>query len=140
MFCYLFVIFVGILEMICCYELFIEGKEVVVLGCSNIVGMFMSILFFCKGYFGNVMVIFCYFCIKDLVEYICCVDILVVAIGILEFVKLDMVKEGVVIIDVGINCVEVLEFEKGYWFCGDVDYEVVVEKAFWIIFVLGGVG
>lgn len=103
LFCYLFVIFCGIVEMLDCYEIFIFGKEVVVVGCLNIVGMFISILFLCKGKVGNVIVMFCYSCMVDLVEYICCVDIIIVFVGCFNIIIVDMVKDGVVIIDVGIN-------------------------------------
>ena len=130
----------GILEMIKRYEIVTEGKEVVVLGRSNIVGSPISILLGRKAYPGNSTVTLCHSRTKDLKEHTLRADILVAAIGIPEFVKADMVKEGVVIIDVGINRVEAPETEKGYRLCGDVDFEGVKPKASKITPVPGGVG
>jgi methylenetetrahydrofolate dehydrogenase (NADP+)/methenyltetrahydrofolate cyclohydrolase len=130
----------GILEMIKRYEIVTEGKEVVVLGRSNIVGSPISILLGRKAYPGNSTVTLCHSRTKKLKEHTLRADILVAAIGIPEFVKADMVKEGVVIFDVGINRVEAPEREKGYRLCGDVDFEGVKPKASKITPVPGGVG
>lgn len=138
--CYLPATPAGILEMIRRYELPTEGKEVVVLGRSNIVGTPMSLLLSRKGYPGNATVTLCHSRTKNLSAHTQRADILVAAIGIPEFVKPEMVKEGAVIIDVGINRVEAPETEKGYRLCGDVDYDAVAEKASWITPVPGGVG
>lgn len=138
--CYLPATPAGILEMIRRYELPTEGKEVVVLGRSNIVGTPISILLSRKGYPGNATVTLCHSRTKDLAAHTRRADILVAAIGIPEFVKPEMVKDGAVVIDVGINRVDAPERKKGYRLCGDVDYEAVAEKASWITPVPGGVG
>ncbi len=130
----------GIMEMLKRYEVPTEGKEVVVLGRSNIVGMPMSILLAQKNYPGNASVTICHSRTKDLEAHTRRADIIVAAIGIPEFLKADMVKEGVVIIDVGINRVEDETRKKGYRLCGDVDFEAVAPKASLITPVPGGVG
>lgn len=138
--CYLPATPAGILQMIRRYELPTEGREVVVLGRSNIVGTPMSILLSRKGYPGNATVTLCHSRTKDLAAHTRRADILIAAIGIPEFVKPEMVKKGAVVIDVGINRVEAPEREKGYRLCGDVDYDAVAEQASWITPVPGGVG
>lgn len=130
----------GIMEMLKRYEVPTEGKEVVVLGRSNIVGMPMSILLAQKNYPGNASVTICHSRTKDLEAHTQRADIIVAAIGIPEFLKPDMVKEGVVIIDVGINRVEDASRKRGYRLCGDVDFEGVSPKASLITPVPGGVG
>ena len=138
--CYLPATPAGILEMMRRYEIETEGKEVVVLGRSNIVGTPMSILLSRKAYFGNATVTLCHSRTKDLGAHLRRADIVVAAIGIPEFVKADMVKEGVVVIDVGINRVDAPEREKGYRLCGDVDFEGLKGKASMMTPVPGGVG
>lgn len=130
----------GIMEMLKRYEVPTEGKEVVVLGRSNIVGMPMSILLAQKNYPGNASVTICHSRTKDLRQHTLRADIIVAAIGIPEFLKADMVKEGVVIIDVGINRVDDQTRKKGYRLCGDVDFEQVAPKSSLITPVPGGVG
>lgn len=130
----------GIMEMLKRYEVPTEGKEVVVLGRSNIVGMPMSILLAQKNYPGNASVTICHSRTKDLESHTRRADIIVAAIGIPEFLKADMVKEGVVIIDVGINRVDDETRKRGYRLCGDVDFEGVSPKASLITPVPGGVG
>ena len=138
--CYLPATPAGILEMIRRYEIETEGKEVVVLGRSNIVGTPMSILLSRKAYPGNATVTLCHSRTKDLKAHIQRADILVAAIGIPEFVTAEMVKEGAIVIDVGINRVDAPEREKGYRLCGDVDFEALKTKASMMTPVPGGVG
>ena len=130
----------GILEMMKRYNVDTSGKEVVVLGRSNIVGSPISILLSRKANPGNGTVTLCHSRTKDLAAHTRRADILIAAIGIPEFVKADMVKDGVVIIDVGINRVEAPETEKGYRLCGDVHFEEVAPKSSLITPVPGGVG
>lgn len=130
----------GIVEMIRRYNLPTEGKEVVVLGRSNIVGTPISILLSRKGYPGNATVTICHSRTADLAAHTLRADILVAAIGIPEMITGDMVKEGAVVIDVGINRIDAPEREKGYRLAGDVDFESVSAKASFITPVPGGVG
>ncbi len=138
--CYLPATPAGVMEMLRRYEIETSGKEVVVLGRSNIVGTPMSILLSRKGSPGNATVTLCHSRTQDLAAHTRRADILVAAIGIPEFVKADMVKDGAVVIDVGINRVDAPGTEKGYRLCGDVDFESVGPKASWITPVPGGVG
>lgn len=130
----------GILEMIRRYEIPTEGKEVVVVGRSNIVGTPMGILLSRKAYPGNATVTVCHSRTRDLGDHTRRADIIVAAIGRPNFITADMVKEGAVIIDVGINRVEDPAAKKGYRLCGDVAFEEVSEKAGYITPVPGGVG
>lgn len=130
----------GILEMIRRYELDTSGKEVVVVGRSNIVGTPMSILLSRKANPGNATVTLCHSRTQDLAGHCRRADIIVAAIGRPNFIRADMVKPGAVIIDVGINRVEDPEAKKGYRLVGDVDYDAVGSKASYITPVPGGVG
>ena len=138
--CYLPATPMGILEILKRYEIPTSGKEVVVLGRSNIVGTPISILLSRKGYPGDATVTVCHSRTADLAAHTRKADILIAAIGAPEFVKGDMVKEGAVIIDVGINRVEDATSKSGYKLVGDVDYAAVAPKAAWITPVPGGVG
>lgn len=138
--CYLPATPMGILEILKRYEIPTSGKEVVVLGRSNIVGTPISILLSRKGFPGDATVTVCHSRTADLAAHTRKADILIAAIGAPEFVKGDMVKEGAVIIDVGINRVEDPTSKSGYKLVGDVDYAAVAPKAAWITPVPGGVG
>ena len=138
--CYLPATPMGILEILKRYDIPTSGKEVVVLGRSNIVGTPISILLSRKGYPGDATVTICHSRTADLAAHTRKADILIAAIGAPEFVKGDMVKEGAVIIDVGINRVEDPTSKSGYKLVGDVDYAAVAPKAAWITPVPGGVG
>lgn len=138
--CYLPATPAGILEIIKRYQLPTEGKEVVVIGRSNIVGTPISVLLSRKDYPGNATVTICHSRTPDIGTHTRRADILVAAIGKAEFITADMVKEGVVVIDVGINRVEAPNSKSGYRLCGDVDFESVRQKASWITPVPGGVG
>ncbi|MEM9837184.1 MAG: bifunctional methylenetetrahydrofolate dehydrogenase/methenyltetrahydrofolate cyclohydrolase FolD [Bacteroidota bacterium] len=130
----------GIMEILSRYNIETSGKEVVVLGRSNIVGTPMSILLSRKGYPGNATVTVCHSRTQNLKEHTLRADILVAAIGIPEMVTADMVKEGAVIIDVGINRVEDASRKRGYRLCGDVDFTALKDKVSAMTPVPGGVG
>ncbi len=110
------------------------------LGRSNIVGTPMSILMSRKAYPGNATVTLCHSKTKNLEEISRSADILISAIGQPEFVNADMVKEGAVVIDVGIHRVPSAETQSGYRLIGDVKFDEVSKKASLITPVPGGVG
>lgn len=130
----------GILQMLDRYNIEVEGKECVVLGRSNIVGTPISILLSRKAHPGNATVQLCHSRTKDLPMHTRRADILIAALGIPEFVKEDMVKEGAVVIDVGINRVDDATAKRGYRLVGDVDFAGVAPKCSYITPVPGGVG
>ncbi len=130
----------GILTMLDRYGIETSGKEVVVLGRSNIVGTPMTILLSRKGNPGNATVTMCHSRTKDLNFHTRRADILVAAIGIPEMVTADMVKDGAVIVDVGINRVEDDTRKRGYRLCGDVDFKSLEGKVSAMTPVPGGVG
>lgn len=130
----------GIMELLKRYGIETAGKHCVVLGRSNIVGTPMSILLSRNSNPGNCTVTLCHSRTKDLASYTRSADILVVALGRAEFVTADMVKEGVVVIDVGITRLDAPESPKGYRIVGDVAFDEVAAKASYITPVPGGVG
>ncbi len=130
----------GILELLERYKVETSGKHVVVMGRSHIVGRPMSILMSQKRKAGNATVTVVHSRTGNLAEFTREADIIVAAIGISEFLKGDMVKEGVVIIDVGITRVPDDTKKRGYRLAGDVDFESVSKKASYITPVPGGVG
>ncbi|MQF48558.1 bifunctional methylenetetrahydrofolate dehydrogenase/methenyltetrahydrofolate cyclohydrolase FolD [SAR202 cluster bacterium AC-647-N09_OGT_505m] len=117
-----------------------DGKKVVVCGRSEIVGKPIAILMMQKREGANATVTVCHTGTKDLAEVTRSADILVAAMGRARAITADMVKEGVVVIDVGINRVEDLTRKRGYRLEGDVDFEEVSKKAAAITPVPGGVG
>ncbi|MGB5693644.1 MAG: bifunctional methylenetetrahydrofolate dehydrogenase/methenyltetrahydrofolate cyclohydrolase FolD [Flavobacteriaceae bacterium] len=130
----------GIMEMLRRYEVDTEGKHAVVIGRSHIVGRPISILLSRKGNPGNATVTICHSRTKDIKAITREADIIVSALGIPHFLKADMVKDGAVIIDVGITRVPDPGRERGYYITGDVDFKAVSEKASYITPVPGGVG
>ncbi|OAV45431.1 bifunctional methylenetetrahydrofolate dehydrogenase/methenyltetrahydrofolate cyclohydrolase FolD [Lewinella sp. 4G2] len=130
----------GIMTMLERYGIQTTGKEVVVLGRSNIVGTPMSILLSRKGEPGNATVTMCHSRTEGMLFHTKRADILIAAIGKPEMVTADMVKEGAVIIDVGINRVEDASRKRGYRLCGDVDYNGLKDKVSAMTPVPGGVG
>ncbi len=130
----------GIMQLIERYDIDTQGKHVVVIGRSHIVGRPISILMSQKGAYGNATVTVAHSRTKDLKSLTQQADIIVSALGVPGFVTADMVKKGVVIIDVGITRVEDASKEKGYYITGDVDFDSVAQKASFITPVPGGVG
>lgn len=130
----------GILLMLEEYNIPTEGKHCVVIGRSDIVGKPMSALMARAAYPGNCTVTLCHSRTQNIEHYTQQADILIVALGKPEFVKANMVKEGAVVIDVGITRVDAPETEKGYVIKGDVAFDEVAEKAAYITPVPGGVG
>ncbi len=130
----------GIVELMKRYGIGTKGKHVVVVGRSNIVGKPIANMLLQKKENANAIVTVCHSAAKDLKEFTRQADILIVAIGRPNFVTADMVKEGVVVIDVGINRVEDASAKKGYKLVGDVDFAGVSQKASFITPVPGGVG
>ena len=130
----------GIMQLIERYDIDTQGKHVVVIGRSHIVGRPISILMSQKGAYGNATVTVAHSRTKDLKALTLQADIIVSALGVPGFVTSDMIKEGVVIIDVGITRVEDASKEKGYYITGDVDFDSVAQKASYITPVPGGVG
>ncbi len=138
--CYIPATPLGMITMMERYNIKTEGKNVVVLGRSNIVGTPISILLSQKTKWGNATVTLCHSRTKDLVSEVQRADIIIAAIGIPRFVTADMVKEGAVVIDVGINRIDAPDTKKGYKLVGDVDFDEVAAKASYITPVPGGVG
>ena len=130
----------GILELLDRYNIETSGKNVVVIGRSHIVGSPMSILLSQKRKVGNATVTLTHSRTKDLAKITKEADIIVAALGIPEFLKGDMVKDGVVIIDVGITRVADASKKNGFRLVGDVAFNEVAEKASHITPVPGGVG
>ena len=130
----------GIMELIKRYNIETEGKRVVVLGRSNIVGSPMSILLSRKAYPGNATVTLCHSRTKNLKQIAKSADILIVAMGQPHFVNEEMVKQNAVVIDVGIHRVASDQTKSGFRLIGDVDFDRVISKASYITPVPGGVG
>ena len=130
----------GIMELLKRYKLDISGKHAVVIGRSHIVGRPMSILLSEKGNPGNATVTLTHSRTQNLAEITKQADIVVSALGIPNFLNADMVKDGAIIIDVGITRVSDANHPKGYVIVGDVHYDEVKEKASYITPVPGGVG
>jgi len=130
----------GVLEMLDYYQIATSGKHVVVVGRSNIVGKPMANLMYRKSPRGNATVTICHTGTPDLKEYTLQADILIVAAGVPEMIRGDMVKEGTTVIDVGVNRIEDTTREKGYRLVGDVAFEEVKERCAAITPVPGGVG
>lgn len=130
----------GILELLDRYQVETKGKHCVVIGRSHIVGRPMSILMGRKAFPGNSTVTLTHSHTKNIEEITKQADIIITALGIPEFLKADMVKDGVVVIDVGITRVPDDSKKRGYRLTGDVDFEKVSKKASFITPVPGGVG
>ena len=130
----------GIVELLKRYQIDIQGKECVVIGRSHIVGRPVSILLSQKGEVGNATVTLTHSRSKNIEQITRKADIIISALGIPEFLKEDMVKDGAIVIDVGITRVPDETHPKGYRIKGDVDFENVAPKTSFITPVPGGVG
>ncbi len=130
----------GIIKLLQRSGVTIEGAEVVVVGRSNIVGKPIANMLIQKADTGNATVTVCHTRTKDLASHTRRADIIIAAVGWPNTVTADMVKDGVVVIDVGVNRVEDATKKRGYRLVGDVDFEAVKEKASLITPVPGGVG
>ena len=130
----------GILELFRRYNIYTEGANCVVIGRSNIVGRPMAELMMQKAFPGNATVTVCHSLTHDVARYCRNADIIIAAIGQPGFVKADMVKDGAVVIDVGITRVDDSSSARGYRLAGDVDFVNVAPKCSYISPVPGGVG
>jgi methylenetetrahydrofolate dehydrogenase (NADP+)/methenyltetrahydrofolate cyclohydrolase len=130
----------GITLMLKEYGIETAGKHCVVVGRSNIVGSPMSILMARNTTPGNCTVTICHSRTPDIKKFTLDADILVVAIGKKNFITADMVKDGVVVVDVGMNRETSATTKSGFKLYGDVDFENVAPKSSWITPVPGGVG
>jgi len=130
----------GVMELFKHYSIGVKAKHVVVIGASNIVGSPMATMLSRENSTGKATTTICHKYTKDLTLHTISADILIVAAGQPYLLKAEMVKEGAVVVDVGINRVADENSEKGYKLVGDVDFESVRKKASWITPVPGGVG
>ncbi|WP_291077472.1 bifunctional 5,10-methylenetetrahydrofolate dehydrogenase/5,10-methenyltetrahydrofolate cyclohydrolase [Empedobacter sp. UBA5528] len=130
----------GILMMLEEYQIDTVGKSCVIVGRSNIVGSPMSILMSRNDCPGNCTVTLTHSKTKNLKDIVLSADIIVAAIGRKHFITADMVKEGAVVIDVGINREASAVTKSGFKLYGDVDFDMVAPKASWITPVPGGIG
>ena len=130
----------GIMELLKRYKIDITGKHAVVIGRSHIVGRPMSILLSEKGSPGNATVTLTHSRTQNLANITKEADVVVSALGVPNFLTANMVKDGAIIIDVGITRVPDADYPKGYVIVGDVHYDEVKEKASYITPVPGGVG
>ena len=130
----------GIILLIEYLKLNLSGKKVAVLGRSDIVGTPISILLSRKAKYGNATVTLLHSRSKDIEKELQSADVIVAAIGIPHYVKADMVKDGFIIFDVGINRIEDQSSRTGSRLVGDVDFEAIKDKAEWITPVPGGIG
>jgi len=130
----------GIIQLLLQSNVKIEGAEAVIVGRSNIVGKPLANMLIQKNATGNATVTVCHTRTKNLADHTRKADILIAAAGRPNTITADMVKDGVVVIDVGVNRVDDPTKKRGYRLTGDVDFEAVKEKASLITPVPGGVG
>ena len=130
----------GVIQLLLRSNVKLEGAEVVVVGRSNIVGKPVANMLIQKSPTGNATVTVCHTRTKNMAEHVKRADIVIAAAGWPNTVTADMVKDGAVVIDVGVNRVEDATKKRGYRLVGDVDFEGVKEKASLITPVPGGVG
>jgi len=130
----------GIIELLRRNAISLNGKNVVIIGRSNIVGKPLAAMMMQKWPDTNASVTICHTGTRDIPAHTRQADIVVCAMGQAEYLKADMIKEGAVVIDVGTNRVDDPNSEKGYYLTGDVDYDSCFEKCSYITPVPGGIG
>ncbi len=130
----------GIRELLRYYEIPVKGKHAVVVGASNIVGSPMAVMLSRENSAGKATTTICHKFTRDLTRHTIAADILIVAVGQAGLIRGEMVREGAVVIDVGINRVADESADRGYRLVGDCDYDSVADRASWITPVPGGVG
>jgi len=138
--CFLSATPAGIVELLRRYNIETRGKHCVVLGRSNIVGKPVSMLMMQKGYPGDCTVTVCHSRTRNIKEVCLQADIIIAALGVPEFLRGDMVKEGAVVIDVGTTRVPNSNTKSGFKLTGDVKFDEVAPKCAYITPVPGGVG
>jgi len=138
--CFLSATPAGIVELLKRYNIETRGKHCVVLGRSNIVGKPVAMMMMQKGTPGDCTVTVCHSRTKNIKEICLQADIIIAALGVPEFLKGDMVKEGAVVIDVGTTRVPSDKTRSGFKLTGDVAFNEVAPKCSWITPVPGGVG
>lgn len=138
--CFLSATPAGIVELLRRYKIETQGKHCVILGRSNIVGKPAATLMMQKGYPGDCTVTVCHSRTPNIKEICRTADIIIAALGVPEFLKGDMVREGVVVIDVGTTRVPNATAKSGFKLTGDVAFEEVAPKCSFITPVPGGVG
>lgn len=130
----------GVIELIKRYNIELKGKEVVIVGRSNIVGKPLAAMMMQKWPTTNATVTMCHSATRDIFAHTKRADVVITALGKPEFLRGESIKDGAVVIDVGINRVEDSSIEKGYRIVGDCHFESCAAKASWITPVPGGVG
>ena len=130
----------GVVQLLVRHDVTLQGADVVIVGRSNIVGKPLANMLMQKSRTGNATVTVCHTHTQDMTSYTRKADILIAAVGRPNTIGADMVKEGAVVIDVGVNRVEDASKKRGYRLVGDVDFDAVKEKASLITPVPGGVG
>jgi len=130
----------GVIELLKRYKIEMKGKEVVIVGRSNIVGKPLAAMMMQKWPATNATVTICHSATRDIFAHTKRADVVVTALGKPEFLRGENLKDGAVVIDVGINRVEDASVEKGYRVVGDCHFESCAAKASWITPVPGGVG
>lgn len=130
----------GIIKLLQFNEINLSGKDVVVIGRSNIVGKPLAAMLMQKSKETNSTVTVCHSNTKDIKKYTRDADVVIAALGKPEFIKSDMIKENAIVVDVGINRVQDMNSKKGYKIVGDVKFDDVSERASFITPVPGGVG
>jgi len=130
----------GIQELLTRYQIPTEGKHIVIIGRSNIVGKPIANMLIQKNMYGNATVTICHSFTHDLRKICLSADIIIVAVGIPRFLTADMVTNGAVVIDVGNTRIVDATSPRGYYMCGDVDFDMVAPKCSYITPVPGGVG